>query len=140
MYRLIDADSYRDQNILVVGGGDSAIEAAIGLARNGHNRVWVSYRKPKLVRVKRKNQKVIEALIERGHVKPVFASNVLEIHPDRVVLDVAGEPLIVPNDQVFVFIGGEPPFDLLRRIGIRFGGKEAESPVGARAAGVGAAG
>lgn len=134
-YRLLDADSYRDRDILVVGGGDSAVEAAIGLARNGHNRVWLSYRKPKLVRVKQKNQKVVESLIGRGHIQPVFESNVLEIQPDRVLLDVAGEPLLVPNDYVFIFIGGEPPFGLLRRIGVRFGGEqEAAEGAGDRAA------
>jgi len=63
MYRLIDAASYEHQRILVVGGGDSAVEAALGLARQSTNDVTLSYRREKLVRVKRKNQDAMDGAL-----------------------------------------------------------------------------
>src|SRR5690606_24618526 len=54
MYQLIDAQSYRGLDLLVVGGGDSAIEAAVGLAQQSGNRVSISYRKNGFFRVKKK--------------------------------------------------------------------------------------
>lgn len=125
MYRLVDAEGYRDQKILVVGGGDSAAEAAIGLSRQPGNVVTLSYRREKLVRLKKKNQDALDALLAAGKVRPLFSSQPVEIGAESVRLRVAGrEPreVEVPNDWVFVFAGGVPPFDFLRKLGVRFGG------------------
>jgi thioredoxin reductase len=111
-----------------VGGGDSAIEAAIGLARQRGNRVTISYRREKLVRIKKKNEERIAELLARGRVEGAFATEVESITPSSVMLKTPGGTREIPNDYVFVFAGGEPPFDLLRRMGIRFGG-DATSPV-----------
>jgi thioredoxin reductase len=127
-YQLMDAASYEGQRILVVGGGDSAIEAAIGLARQRGNRVTISYRREKLVRIKKKNEERIAELLARGRVEGAFATEVESITPSSVMLKTPGGTREIPNDYVFVFAGGEPPFDLLRRMGIRFGG-DATSPV-----------
>ena len=81
MYRLIDAESYRDQKLLVVGGGDSAVEAAIGLAQQPGNEVTLSYRRDKLVRIKKKNEERLAPLLASGRVKPLFGSQVAEITP-----------------------------------------------------------
>ncbi len=125
MYRLIDASSYSDQKILVVGGGDSAVEAAMSLARGGANEVTISYRKERLFRIKQKNQTAIDKAIEQGTVRPLFSSQVEEISPKSVRLRVDAEGLEeIENDFVFVFIGGVPPFGLLRQLGIRFGGED----------------
>ncbi len=125
MYRLLDAEGYRGQKILVVGGGDSAAEAAIGLARQAGNEVTLSYRREKLVRLKKKNQDALDALLASGQVRPLFSSQPVEITPGAVRLKVGSDVVELPNDYVFVFAGGVPPFDLLRKIGVRFGGEAA---------------
>lgn len=122
MYRLVDAEGYRDQRILVVGGGDSAAEAAIGLSCQTGNVVTLSYRREKLVRLKKKNQDALDALLAAGKVKPLFSSQPVEIGPDRVKLKVKDQEVELPNDWVFVFAGGVPPFDFLKKLGVRFGG------------------
>ncbi len=124
-YQLIDAQSYHKNDILVVGGGDSAIEAAVGLARQPGNRVTLSYRKPKFFRMKKKNEDNINELISSKEITPIFNSNVKEILNDSVNIDVGGELLDIPNDYTFIFAGGIPPFDLLKKMGIQFGGTSA---------------
>ena len=125
MYKLIDAESYTGQRILVVGGGDSAVEAALGLARQRGNEVTLSYRKERLVRIKQKNEERFNRLVGAGKVKLVFSSEVTEILPDAVRLRTPGGSVEIRNDYVFVFAGGDPPIGLLNRIGIRFGGGSA---------------
>jgi len=133
VYRLIDADSYRDAKVLVVGGGDSAVEAAIALARDGSNEVTLSYRRERLVRVKRKNQEALDDLLARGRLRTLFSSEVEAIGSGVVSVSVlGGEVVDLPNDFVFVLIGGEPPFELLRRLGVRFGGESTTEPVAQR--------
>jgi len=124
-YQLRDATSWRGLRILVVGGGDSAVEAAIGLARQPGNEVSISYRKGAFLRIKKKNQDAVEKLLRRGRLRAIFESEVEAIEPDRVQLRVGEGREALANDQVFVLIGGDPPFDLLRRSGIRFGGDPA---------------
>jgi thioredoxin reductase len=121
MYQLMDAESYRGQRLLVVGGGDSAVEAAVGLARQARNQVSLVYRREKLVRIKRKNDERIQAAIRQGTVHAHFASEVVEIGPASVRLRTARRHEELANDFIFVFAGGEPPFGLLRQIGVRFG-------------------
>jgi thioredoxin reductase len=127
MYQLVDAESYTGQKILVVGGGDSAVEAAIGLARQRGNRVTLSYRREKLVRIKRKNEERIEALFAKKMVEPAFGSEVVEVLPRSVRLRTGEVTRDVANDFVFVFAGGEPPFAFLKEMGVRFGGEAASA-------------
>jgi thioredoxin reductase/NAD-dependent dihydropyrimidine dehydrogenase PreA subunit len=127
MYRLIDAESYGNQKVLVVGGGDSAVEAAVGLARQAGNEVTLSYRRDKLVRIKKKNEDRLAPLLASGRIQPLFGSQVVEITPDLVRLKVGSEVRELPNDYVFVFAGGEPPFEFLKQCGVRFGGGEARA-------------
>ena len=123
MYQLIDAQSYSNNNILVVGGGDSAVEAAVGLARQPGNRVTISYRKPKFFRMKKKNEERISEMINRKDITPIFDSNITEILPESVKIDRAGEIIEIPNDYIFIFAGGIPPFKMLKDMGIAFGGE-----------------
>jgi thioredoxin reductase len=141
MYRLIDAESYQKKRILVVGGGDSAIEAAVGLARQEGNVVTLSYRKERLFRIKKKNEDKIAALFDSGAVRPLFSSNVIEIGEESVLLEVEdSDPVRLENDYVFVFAGGVPPFKFLQGMGVRFGGESlcptgGDSPAAAGATG-----
>jgi thioredoxin reductase len=128
MYQLMDAESYTGQQILVVGGGDSAVEAALGLARQKDNHVTLSYRREKLVRIKKKNDDRITALFKEGTVTPLFGSEVLEIDDREVRLKVGDGEKRLPNDYVFVFAGGDPPFAFLKEIGVRFGGPAKSGP------------
>ncbi len=126
MYRLIDAASYCGEKVLVVGGGDSAIEAALGLARISSNEVTLSYRKSNFFRIKKKNQERIEKAMTKGSVQVIFSSHVIEIQTDRVVLEVSeGDRVELANDYVFVLIGGVPPFAFLADMGIAFGDQPA---------------
>lgn len=121
-YRLLDAESYQGQRLLVVGGGDSAVEAALGLAGQRGNSVTLSYRRERLVRIKKKNEDRINQLIASGRVQALFGSEVERIGAGSVSLRTAQGPRELPNDFVFVLAGGEPPFELLRKAGVRFGG------------------
>ncbi len=127
MYRLQDAESYQNEHILVVGGGDSAVEAAIGLARQKGNTITLSYRKHKFYRIKKRNAERLDRLISDKKIRVVFNSNVSEIKEKSVVLSTNEGNTEIPNDYVFIFAGGEPPFKLLKEIGIRFGGEKEDS-------------
>jgi len=133
MYQLTDAASYEGQKILVVGGGDSAAEAAISLARQRGNTVSLSYRREKLVRIKKKNDERLSQLLASGRVRPLFGSEVAEVRKDSVTLKVGERRTELPNDYVFVFAGGEPPFKFLKQIGVRFGGGDARGASAPRA-------
>jgi thioredoxin reductase (NADPH) len=122
-YQLIDAQSYSNNDILVVGGGDSAIEAAVGMARQKNNRVYISYRKPKFFRIKKKNEERVNEMIAGKKIKPIFNSNVIEITEKSVILKTENETIEIPNDYVFIFAGGIPPFKMLKDMGIQFGGE-----------------
>ncbi|MFN7923617.1 MAG: NAD(P)-binding domain-containing protein [Bryobacteraceae bacterium] len=124
MYRLIEADHYRDKKILVVGGGDSAIEAAMGLANQRGNQVTLSYRKESFSRLKERNARRIAEYIRDKKLTVAFQSNPVEIRPNSVVLEAAGERREIENDFVWVFAGGVPPADFLRKIGVDFGAKD----------------
>lgn len=124
MYRLIEADHYINKNILVVGGGDSAIEAAMGLGSQVGNRVTLSYRKDAFSRIKERNAERIREYVQKGKVNVVFNSSPVEIREGAVVLDVNGESREIANDYVWVFAGGTPPNDFLKRLGLQFGLKD----------------
>jgi thioredoxin reductase/Pyruvate/2-oxoacid:ferredoxin oxidoreductase delta subunit len=121
MYRLIEADHYVNKKILVVGGGDSAVEAAMGLAHQPGNKVTLCYRSAQFSRIKERNTRRIEDCMRSGKVEVLFETNPKEFKPESVVLDVKGAVREIPNDFVWIFAGGVPPYDFLKRIGIRFG-------------------
>ena len=121
MYRLIEADHYVNKKILVVGGGDSAVEAAMGLANQAGNKVTLCYRSAQFSRIKERNAKRIEDCMRSGKVEVLFETNPKEFKEESVVLDVKGEVREIPNDFVWIFVGGIPPYDFLKKIGIQFG-------------------
>ncbi len=135
-FQLIDAEAYKGRRVLVVGGGDSAVEAAMGLAHQPGCQVTLSYRKPELMRIKQRNAERIEAMIAEGRIDFRGDTNVKAIQDERVVLDGPTGPVVLPNDEVFILAGGVPPFAFLREIGVAFGGdqKDAERVAAAKSA------
>ncbi len=133
MYRLIEADHYVNKKILVVGGGDSAVEAALGLAHQVGNQVTLSYRQERFSRIKDRNATRIETLISSGKIKVLFSSNPVEFKASSVILDVKGKTEEIPNDFVWIFAGGTPPNDFLRKIGVEFGAKDLTAEAAAEA-------
>jgi thioredoxin reductase len=121
MYRLIEADHYTGKNILIVGGGDSAVEAAMGLAHQAGNKVTVSYRRNEFSRLKDRNAKRIEEQIGSGKIEALFNSIPTEFRVGSVSIDVGGQIRELPNDFVWIFAGGIPPSDFLKAAGIAFG-------------------
>ncbi|QDU68421.1 NAD(P)-binding domain-containing protein [Engelhardtia mirabilis] len=123
-YSLLDADAWEGRRILVVGGGDSAVEAALGLTARGANDVTLSYRRAELFRLKPSNERRIAAAIAEGRVRALFESQVLAIDEGQVRLSVgadgAREELVLPTDAVFVMVGGTPPIAQLEAAGVSF--------------------
>jgi thioredoxin reductase (NADPH) len=124
MYRLIEADHYINKKILVIGGGDSAVEAAMGLASQSGNQVTLSYRSERFSRIKERNQKRIEEFMRSGKLRIVFNSNPLEFKLESVVLEINGSREEIPNDFVWIFAGGTPPNAFLKKIGVGFGSRD----------------
>ena len=120
--RLIDAGEHRGQKVMVVGGGDSALEAAISLAGEGAE-VTLSYRKKEFSRPKPENIEKLDALEKEGKLSMRMGTNVQEINEDHVVLcGDDNEDCKVENDYVFTLIGREPPLDFFRKSGIHVSG------------------
>jgi thioredoxin reductase (NADPH) len=121
MYRLIEADHYINKKILVVGGGDSAVEAAMGLANQSGNQVTLSYRGESFSRIKERNARRIADCVRSGKLKVLFNSNPVEFKAESVILEVSGTSQEIPNDFVWIFAGGTPPNAFLKKIGVGFG-------------------
>jgi thioredoxin reductase (NADPH) len=121
MYRLIEADHYVNKKILIVGGGDSAIEAAMGLANQVGNKVTLSYRKESFTRIKDRNEKRIQECIQKGKLNAIFNSMPVEFKQGSVILEINGKSEEMPNDFVWIFAGGEPPTAFLKKVGVRVG-------------------
>jgi len=118
VYRLIDPEQYRGQKVIVVGGGDSALEAAASIAELGDTAVILSYRGEAFQRAKQKNRQRVEAASDSGQLKVLLNSQIREIRRDDVLLKHSGQELKVANDAVIVSAGGILPNDFLRSIGI----------------------
>ena len=120
VYRLVDPNQYRGQRVLVVGGGDSALEAAIALAEQEGTEVALSYRGPAFGRVKDKNRVHLAALAQSGRVAILMGSEVERIDTASVTLRSAGLVQTHDNDAVIVCAGGLLPTVLLQQLGIKF--------------------
>jgi thioredoxin reductase len=119
VYRLIDPEQYRGQHVLVVGGGDSALEAAVACAGESGTRVTLSYRSEAFSRVKQKNRERLQQAEASGRLKLLMSSNVAEIGADSVAIDQGGKKLKLKNDAVIVCAGGVLPTPLLKEIGVQ---------------------
>jgi dihydropyrimidine dehydrogenase (NAD+) subunit PreT len=117
-YLLLHPEQYAGKKVLVVGGGDSALEIAQMVAAEEGTEVSISYRSPAFGRAKQRNKDNIEKLIRDGRVNAIMSSNVVSIHPDKVVLDVAGTRTEIANDYVVVNVGGVLPTEFLKSLGV----------------------
>lgn len=118
VYRLIDPEQYQGQRVLVVGGGDSALEAAHSIAEQPNTHVSLSYRSPAFTRAKAKNRDKIDALAAADQMNVLLSSNVKEIRQDSVVIEQDGEMVEQPNDAIIVCAGGILPVGFLKSVGI----------------------
>ena len=119
VYRLIDPEQYRGQKVLVVGGGDSALEAAASIAEVGDTHVTLSYRGAAFTRAKQRNRERVDRAREAGTLDLLLSSQVSEIHPDLVVLEHSGLPVKLGNQAVIVNAGGVLPNEFLRGVGVQ---------------------
>ena len=124
MYRLIETDHYINKHILVVGCGDSAVEAAMGLAEQRGNKVTLSYRQDRFSRIKTRNQQRLDERIRNGKLTVLFNSIPVEVKPQSVVLDIGGRMHEIPNDFVWIFAGGAAPNAFLQKVGVGLGARD----------------
>jgi len=118
VYRLIDPEQYRNMSVLVVGGGDSAIEAAIAIAEEAGTNVTLSYRSEAFGRGKQKNRDRLNTLSAQGKIKVMLKSKVRRVEEGKVVLDFDAKEVTLDNDGVIVCAGGILPTPFLKEIGV----------------------
>ena len=118
VYRLIDPEQYLNQHVLVVGGGDSALEAAVSIAEEAGTTVTLSYRSEAFSRAKEKNRMKVENARKQGKLNVLMSSNVKHITDDKVVIEANNEEISIDNDAIIVCAGGILPTPFLKSIGI----------------------
>ncbi|MFQ5509082.1 MAG: NAD(P)-binding domain-containing protein [Leptospirillia bacterium] len=127
VYQLIDPEQFRGKHVLVVGGGDSALEAATSIADEEGTTVTISYRSEAFSRAKGKNRQKVADSEASGRLQLLMKSTVKEITPDRVILNQNDQEVDIPNDAVIVCAGGILPMGFLKETGI-----EVETKFGTR--------
>ncbi len=118
-YRLREPEIYRDKRVLVVGGGDAAIEAALRLTEVAGTEIMLSYRGAVFSRASPANRERIEAAVREDQVRVIFESKVTDISPATVSIERGGQTATYPNDAVIICAGGTLPTALLETIGVR---------------------
>jgi thioredoxin reductase (NADPH) len=118
VYRLIDPEQYRGQHVLVVGGGDSALEAAASVAEAGADAVALSYRGEAFTRAKSRNRERVAQAQARGILTVMLNSQVRRIDPQSVMIEQQGRLAPLRNDAVIVNAGGVLPDQFLESVGI----------------------
>jgi thioredoxin reductase/Pyruvate/2-oxoacid:ferredoxin oxidoreductase delta subunit len=129
-YRLLEPEFIKGKKVLVVGGGDSAIENALMIAEaDDNNRVTLSYRGDTFARIKPENSENISVAAANKRVRILFNSNVKEIMDDKVILTVGDQPdpIAIDNDLVYIFAGGTLPTAFLQQIGVKVTAKFGEA-------------
>jgi thioredoxin reductase len=118
IYTLIDPAEYQNKNVLVVGGGDSALEAAMACAEAGATNVALSYRSESFSRAKVKNREKIDAAAQSGGVQVLLKTTVAEITPEEAVIQSGDDTIRLDNDVVIVCAGGILPTGFLKDAGV----------------------
>ncbi len=119
VYRLIDPEQYRGKKVLIVGGGDSALEAALSIAEEPDTSVTLSYRSDAFFRAKEKNRMRIKEAAEAGSIYLLMKSNVKSIEEGYVDIECDGRVIRIENDAVIICAGGILPTKFLEKIGIK---------------------
>ncbi|MDE2596055.1 MAG: NAD(P)-binding domain-containing protein [Sphingomonadales bacterium] len=118
VYRLIDPEQYAGRNVLVVGGGDSALEAAVRLAEQPGTNVTLSYRSASYARARARNRESMAAFVASGRVEELLQSRIVTIEPQAVTIAHGGELRKIANDDVIICAGGVLPTQFLHEMGI----------------------
>jgi len=118
VYRVIDAEQYANLHVLVVGGGDSALEAATSIAAEPGTNVTLSYRSGAFSRAKPKNRQLVEEMEAAGQLRVLFSSNVKSIREEFVDIAIGDDIEEIPNDAIVVSAGGILPSGFLKTVGI----------------------
>lgn len=134
-YDIVEMEAFRGRRVVVVGGGDSAIESALGLANQPGTEVLLSYRKREFSRLKERNRVKLQAAVSAGGIRLALESRVREIRPGSVLLETRGQVQEVPAQDVIVRIGGVPPLELLERAGVCMVKKDVPIPESIEAVG-----
>ncbi|MCB1644468.1 MAG: NAD(P)-binding domain-containing protein [Pseudomonadales bacterium] len=117
-YELDDPAQYAGQQMLVVGGGDSAVEAAVSLAEHSPGKVTLAYRGDAFNRAKKKNRDRLDAAVSAGNLQLLTRAEPARITSAEVILTTAADEAVIPNDFTIVCAGGVLPTPFLRDIGI----------------------
>jgi len=118
IYEMIEPEQFQQQHVLVVGGGNSALEAATTLVELPGTTVTLSYRSDTFARVKQKIRDLVQVAQDAGRLNVMMSSNVREIRDDDVLLEQDGETISLKTDSVIVCVGGILPTGFLKKIGI----------------------
>jgi thioredoxin reductase len=118
-YDIVEMEAFAGRRMLIVGGGDSAVESAVGLSHQPGTEVTLSYRGEAFERVKDRNRAKLEEAVRAGRVRQRLGSQVSEIRPDAVVLRIGDQLETLVNDDVVIRIGGDAPYPFLERCGVR---------------------
>lgn len=124
-YRLLEPELIKEKNIVVVGGGDSAVESALLLSEN--NNVILSYRKDTFSRLKQKNKVRFDDAVKSKKIDVLLNSNLMEINEGNVIIRIEDKNVILKNDLVYIFAGGELPAGFLKNAGIEITRKFGEA-------------
>ncbi len=118
VYRVIDPAQYANLHVLVVGGGDSALEAATTIAAEAGTTVTLSYRSDAFSRAKPKNRQLVESMESSGELRVLLSSNVKSIGEGSVEIEIGDKSESIRNDAVVISAGGILPSAFLKTIGI----------------------
>lgn len=126
VYRLVDPAQFKGQHVLIVGGGDSALEAAITISDQPGTTTTISYRSDAFSRAKPKNQEKIAQSEKDGRLTVLYKTTVKEILKDKVQINQGEKVIEIPNEVVLVSAGGLPPTGVLNDMGIEVETKHGE--------------
>ncbi len=118
VYQFIDPEQYQGLHVLVVGGGDSALEAAGSIAEQQGTTVTLSYRSEAFSRAKPKNRERVERMSGQGQLQVMLSSKVRSITTDNAEIEWNGKPQVIRNDAVIICAGGILPTEFLKSAGI----------------------
>jgi thioredoxin reductase/NAD-dependent dihydropyrimidine dehydrogenase PreA subunit len=127
-YTLVEPGPFAGKHVLVVGGGNSAVETALALADfNRCASVAISYRRDAFARCRPENRRRLDEAVQASKVQALLASEIVKIGDRDVVLTTAGREMKIANDAVIIQIGGTAPADLLQTFGIHLVTKRGEA-------------
>jgi thioredoxin reductase len=119
VYRLLEPEQYRGQHVLVVGGGDSAVEAGLALAEVPGTKVTLSYRSEAFSRIKTKNRIRLDKAVAERTLNVMLSSQVKGLTEREAIIAAGGAESVLANDATIVCAGGELPTKLLQAVGVK---------------------